>query len=54
MDYTLNNKTVGKIGVIGPKRMDYSKVIGMITQLANAIDSTFGGRGLLGDGDNEE
>ncbi len=41
------------VGVIGPKRMNYSKVIGMINQLASAIDSTFGtdadGR-LLGDG----
>ena len=42
------------IGVIGPKRMDYSRVIGMITQLANAIDSTFSGRGLLGEGDGKE
>ena len=30
------------IGVIGPKRMNYSRVIGMINQLALAIDSTFG------------
>lgn len=41
------------VGVIGPKRMNYSKVIGMINQLASAIDSTFGndsdGR-FLGDG----
>ena len=42
------------IGVIGPKRMNYSKVIGMINQLALAIDSTFGDEArsrLLGDGD---
>ena len=39
------------VGVIGPKRMDYSKVIGMINQLATAIDSTFGARGLLDSGD---
>ena len=40
------NVTVGgkklAIGVIGPKRMNYSRVIGMINQLALAIDSTFG------------
>ena len=30
------------IGVIGPKRMNYSRVIGMINQLALAIDNTFG------------
>ena len=41
------------VGVIGPKRMNYSKVIGMINQLASAIDSTFGTDAdskLLGDG----
>ena len=30
------------IGVIGPKRMNYSKVIGMIHQLSAAIDQSFG------------
>ena len=29
------------IGIIGPKRMNYSKVIGMINQLADRIDSMF-------------
>ncbi len=29
------------IGIIGPKRMNYSKVIGMINQLADKIDSMF-------------
>ena len=48
------NVTVGgkrfAVGVIGPKRMNYSKVIGMINQLASAIDSNFGGaQGLLND-----
>ena len=40
------------VGVIGPKRMNYSKVIGMINQLASVIDSTFGdgAQGLLDDG----
>ena len=40
------------IGVIGPKRMNYSKVIGMISQLASAIDSIFSGDSapLLTDG----
>ena len=40
------------IGVIGPKRMNYSKVIGMISQLASAIDSIFAGDSapLLTDG----
>ncbi len=30
------------VGVIGPKRMNYSKVIGMINQLASGIDRMFG------------
>jgi heat-inducible transcriptional repressor len=36
------------VGVIGPKRMNYSKVIGMINSLANGIDRMFSD----GDGDN--
>ena len=39
------------IGVIGPKRMDYSKVIGMINQLASGIDRIFSEeQNLLDDG----
>lgn len=39
------------VGVIGPKRMNYSKVIGMINQLASGIDRIFGDDGhMLGDG----
>lgn len=39
------------VGVIGPKRMNYSKVIGMINQLASGIDRIFGDdEKLLGDG----
>ncbi len=46
------NVTVGgsqvAIGVIGPKRMDYGKVIAMINRLANGIDYIFGeNQGLL-------
>ena len=29
------------VGVIGPKRMNYSKVIGMINSLASSIDSMY-------------
>lgn len=37
------------VGVIGPKRMNYSKVIGMINSLASGIDRIFNtGGGLLG------
>ena len=40
------------VGVIGPKRMNYSKVIGMINQLASGIDRIFGDEDgkFLGDG----
>ncbi len=32
--YSLNGKTIGKIGVIGPTRMDYSNVIGVVRSLS--------------------
>lgn len=38
------------IGVIGPRRMDYSKVIAMIYQLAGAIGDNFSETPLIGDG----
>jgi heat-inducible transcriptional repressor len=38
------------VGVIGPRRMDYEKVIGMINSLARGIDRMYGQRGLLKDG----
>lgn len=49
------NVTVGgkrlAVGVIGPKRMNYSKVIGMLNQLASGIDRMFSDdSNLLGDG----
>ena len=34
---------VGAIGVIGPRRMDYSKVIATIDQLAERIDDMLSG-----------
>ena len=39
------------VGVIGPKRMNYSKVIGMINQLASGLDRMFGEDRLLGEGE---
>ena len=48
-----NVKVGGKqlaIGVIGPKRMNYSRVIGMINQLASGIDRIFSDEHLLDDG----
>ena len=42
------------VGVIGPRRMNYSKVIGMINQLASGIDHIFGADNLLDDGKGEK
>ena len=42
------------IGVIGPKRMNYSKVISMISNLASGIDSLFRDGGLLPSGSDED
>ena len=39
------------VGVIGPRRMNYSKVIEMLNGLANGIDRMFGEDMLLGDGE---
>lgn len=41
------------VGVIGPKRMNYSKVIGMINQLASGLDRMLGDGRLLGDENGE-
>ena len=38
VDYSLNNKAVGKIGVIGPKRMDYAKVIASLDCISEHLD----------------
>ena len=42
------------VGVIGPRRMNYSKVIDMISRLAGGIDKMFSeDTGLLGDGNKQ-
>ena len=44
------------VGVIGPKRMNYSKVIGMLNQLASGLDRLFSDEKsdkLLGDGNGD-
>ena len=38
VNYSLNNKVAGKLGVIGPKRMDYAKVIASLDCISNHID----------------
>jgi transcriptional regulator of heat shock response len=42
------------VGVIGPKRMNYSKVIEMISGLATGIDKMYGAETLLSSGYDEE
>lgn len=39
--YIIGDKTIGTIGVIGPKRMDYSKVVSTINIIRNHIDKIF-------------
>ncbi len=38
VNYSLNNKVMGKLGVIGPKRMDYAKVVASLDCISNHID----------------
>lgn len=38
VNYSLSGKPVGKIGVIGPKRMNYSKVFASLDIISNEID----------------
>ncbi len=42
------------VGVIGPRRMDYEKVIGMINRLANGIDRMYSSGNLLTDGTKDD
>ena len=41
------------IGVIGPKRMNYSKVIKMLNNLTDGIDRMFGANLMLPSGDDD-
>ena len=38
--FKVNGKVVGAIGVIGPQRMEYPKVVAMVEYLAKCISST--------------
>ncbi len=52
-----NGKVVGAVGVIGPRRMDYSRVIALLNQLSLGISGLIGtaeGSGALTDGDENE
>lgn len=39
VSYKVGNKTLGNMGVIGPKRMNYSKVIGIMKCIADTLNS---------------
>lgn len=36
--HTVGNKDLGTIGIIGPKRMDYSKVISVMKYISKKLD----------------
>ncbi len=36
--YTLNGKTIGKIGIIGPTRMNYSKVFSIMSYISDGLN----------------
>ncbi|MDD6483369.1 MAG: heat-inducible transcriptional repressor HrcA [Clostridiales bacterium] len=38
VDYSVNNRTMGRLGVIGPKRMNYSKVFASLDLISSEID----------------
>ncbi len=42
VNYSLDGKAVGKIGVIGPKRMDYAKVFASLDLISHEIDKLLG------------
>ena len=42
-----DGKTLGAIGIIGPRRMDYAKVVATIDGLAGNVESLLGGNDLI-------
>lgn len=36
--YTINGKEIGQVGVIGPERMDYNKVVSVLNYMSKAVD----------------
>ena len=40
-NYDLGEGIRGTIGIIGPKRMDYEKVLGTLKNLMKQLDATF-------------
>lgn len=42
VNYSLDGKAIGKLGVIGPKRMDYAKVFASLDLISREIDKLLG------------
>ena len=42
VNYTLDGKAVGKLGVIGPKRMNYSQVFASLDLISQEINKLIG------------
>lgn len=49
VNYSLGDKAIGKLGVIGPKRMNYAKVFASLDTISNEIDKIL--RYYIGDSD---
>ena len=47
-----DGKTLGAIGIIGPRRMDYAKVVATIEGLAGNVESLLGGNDMIEDKEN--
>ena len=43
--YDLGDGVFGKIGIVGPKRMDYDKVVGILKSVTAQLDETYGQEG---------
>ena len=41
-NYDLGGGMYGKIGIVGPKRMDYDKVVGILKDLTSQLDTVYG------------
>lgn len=48
------DKVIGAIGVIGPRRMDYSKVVTLVDYMSQNISRMIGPSDLIGDADDTE
>ncbi|MGG7176532.1 heat-inducible transcriptional repressor HrcA [Clostridium paraputrificum] len=45
-EYSLGNRSIGTIGLIGPRRINYSRVIAIMAQVMKELNDTLKGQGL--------